>query len=42
MIRALVVTSSGAVRVHPAQALSTSALRSHGQNIMPAYTSVSG
>ncbi len=34
--RALVVASSGAVRVHAAQALRTSALRSHGQNSMPA------
>ena len=34
--RALVVTSSGALRVHAAQALRTSALRSHGQNIIPA------
>ena len=36
IMRALVVTSSGAVRVQAAQALRTSALRSHGQNIMPA------
>ncbi len=34
--RALVLTSSGAVRVHSTHALRTSAPRSHGHSIIPA------